>query len=188
MIITAGQYKGFRLKSPKGLTTRPTTSRVKQAVFNICRSKVSDSFFLDIYAGSGQMGIEALSQGAKFAVFVERDRDAISCIKKNIESLSIENKTKIIPKDIFQLKNISFKFDLVFIDPPYRFYEEKNFLQKNLAHLEPFLNDEALIFMEAPYSKNLDLEKIEVKNFGLQSLRKYGSGYLIIFEYLPTKD
>lgn len=180
MIITSGKYRGFKLKTPKGLSTRPTSSKIKQAVFNICRNYLPGSYFLDLFAGSGAMGLEALSEGAAFAFFIENNKIALSCIKENIKSLKLEEKAKV-QTDISSLKKSSFKFDLVYIDPPYKFYEDKAFIQNILNSLENFLQNDAVIFLEAPFSKDMSID--EIKHFKHESIRKYGTSCLLIFHF-----
>ncbi len=178
MIISSGEFRGFKLKTPKGLSTRPTSSKIREAAFNICRYKLSGSFFLDLYAGSGALGLEAISQGAIFTLFIESNKMAISSIRQNIAALKVEDKTKIL-RDVSDLKKTKLKFDIVYIDPPYKFYDEKNFFLKTLTILLPNLQEDALIFFEAPFLKN---REIEVGSFRLESIRKYGDSSLVIFQ------
>lgn len=189
--IVGGKYKGLRLETPSGITTRPTAEIVREAVFNICQHKIKDACFLDLYAGSGAMGIEAISRGAKEAFFVEKDRYALAALKKNIEKAAIQEKTTLLPYDIFvSLKKLRpHSFDLVYIDPPYGEKHAEllaeNALDKILAILdvEELLHKEAWIFIEfSTYSKknftNLPLQKIK-----WQSTRVFGRSNLHLFKY-----
>jgi len=183
MIITSGKFRGFKLKTPKGLSTRPTSSMIKQAVFNICRNTLPGSYFLDLFAGSGAIGLEALSEGAEFALFIENNKLALSCILANISSLDLKSKTRVL-RDISNLQKTNLKFDLVYIDPPYKYYDEKGFVSKILISLMGNLQNDARIFLEAPSSKDMEID--DIKNFKLESVRKYGSSSLVIFSFCST--
>ena len=121
--ILGGAFKGRYLKSPKSSPTRPTQGILRQAVFNICQNEIIHARFLDLFAGSGAMGLEALSRGAPFAIFVEQDRSAARCIRENIEILQVQNRSELLAMDIFAaLSTLSKRkaaFDIIYIDPPY---------------------------------------------------------------------
>lgn len=121
--IIGGEFKGRILKSPKTDTTRPTQSMVREALFNICQNKIAGAYFLDLFAGSGAIGFEALSRGASKVYFAENNRNASQCIRENIELLHVEEKATLYPVDYrVALKNLQKKgesFDLIYIDPPY---------------------------------------------------------------------
>ncbi|MFH1395004.1 MAG: 16S rRNA (guanine(966)-N(2))-methyltransferase RsmD [Candidatus Omnitrophota bacterium] len=123
MRIIGGEYKGRKIKQPKQLTVRPTKDRVREAVFNIIAGKVPDSGVLDLFAGSGAYGLEALSRGAKQAVFVEKNKKTVSVLKENIQMLELEGHTAVLAMDV--KKGLEFiwqngqKFDVIFCDPPY---------------------------------------------------------------------
>jgi 16S rRNA (guanine966-N2)-methyltransferase len=117
MRVVAGAYKGRRLKSPRGQRTRPTADRVREALFSML-GDVSGADVLDLYAGSGALGIEALSRGAASAVFVERDRRAASALSSNLESVGVQ--AEVRRQDALRfLGAADGAFDLVFLDPPY---------------------------------------------------------------------
>jgi 16S rRNA (guanine966-N2)-methyltransferase len=121
--ILGGEWKGRTLQSPKTDATRPTQGILRQAVFNICQMQIVDARFLDLFAGSGAMGLEALSRGAKKATFVEQNRSAIRCINENIRLLQAHDRSEVLSMDIFRalehLSKRSEPFDIVYIDPPY---------------------------------------------------------------------
>ncbi|MGE5753125.1 MAG: 16S rRNA (guanine(966)-N(2))-methyltransferase RsmD [Deltaproteobacteria bacterium] len=123
MRIVAGKWRGRPLRAPKGLAVRPTTDRVREAIFDILGERVSGTSVLDLFAGSGALGLEALSRGASRAVFVEPDPAAFAVLKKNVESLGAGD-SEAWPLDYRQalrrLRARSMRFDLVFLDPPYR--------------------------------------------------------------------
>ena len=118
--IIAGQYKSQKIEYPKNGLTRPVNQKVRGAIFNVLSSIVQDSIILDLFAGSGALGIEAISRGAKQAVFVDNSIEACKTIKKNIANLKVAVPTEIIKKDVNKyLDEVNDKFDIVFIDPPY---------------------------------------------------------------------
>ncbi|MDK2822184.1 MAG: rRNA (guanine966-N2)-methyltransferase [Clostridia bacterium] len=124
MRVIAGMCRGKRLKSVKGLSTRPTADRVKEAVFNVLGSRIIEAKVLDLFGGTGNIGIEALSRGAKFVYFVEKDRKAVQIIKENVTWCNFNEKVEIYPVDCFKalkiLKEKNIKFNLVYLDPPYK--------------------------------------------------------------------
>ncbi|MEW8959680.1 MAG: 16S rRNA (guanine(966)-N(2))-methyltransferase RsmD [Moorella sp. (in: firmicutes)] len=122
--IIAGQARGQRLRTPKGSGTRPTSERVREALFNILGPRVIEALFLDLFAGSGAVGLEALSRGAKEAFFIEHDRRALSCLKANLQATGFNDRAHILAMDVrralAELRRRDLVFDLIFVDPPYR--------------------------------------------------------------------
>lgn len=120
MRVITGEKKGRKLAAPMGLATRPTSEMTKEAVFSAIQFEIEGANFCDLFAGSGQMGIEALSRGARRAYFVENSSEANSCIRENIKSLELADESEIISGDVFTfIKTTSVTFDIVFLDPPY---------------------------------------------------------------------
>src|SRR5438477_8093091 len=122
MRIIAGERKGHTIFAPKGLDTRPTSDRVRENIFNIVAPWVEGAHVLDLYAGSGAMGLEALSRGAANAVFVESDRDAVRAIERNLDKLRLTGATIVrqgASTALAQEANAGRKYDLVLADPPY---------------------------------------------------------------------
>ncbi len=136
MRIIQGTLKGRRLATPKGSQTRPTSDRIKESIFDILGSEIEGKSVLDLYAGTGNLGIEALSRGAKKIVFVEKGRQAIQLITKNLSRCGMTGWAEILPKDVLRavgiLKRRGECFDLIFIDPPY----ERGLVQKTLLKLK----------------------------------------------------
>lgn len=120
MRVTGGTGKGRKLRVPAGLRVRPTSDKVKQALFNILGEKVKDAVFLDLYAGAGGVGIEALSRGAVRVLFIDDSRDSLQAVRKNIEQTGFGGRTQVIAMraETF-LKKTEERFDVVFLDPPY---------------------------------------------------------------------
>ena len=126
MRIVAGKFRAKRIEAPKGLTTRPTSDRVRQALFNVLEHSAPQFDFagarvLDLFAGSGALGLEAMSRGARFCLFVEESADARASIRRNVEALSLTGVTKIWRRDATKLGEAGTMqpFDLIFLDPPY---------------------------------------------------------------------
>lgn len=133
--VISGTAGGHKLKTIKGDATRPTADRVKESLFNIISGVISDAVVLDLYAGTGNLGIEALSRGARKAVFVDRSRESVSVIRDNLTHTKLGDRAEIINNDVsVALKKLSrsnMKFDLIFLDPPYG----KGLVQKTLELL-----------------------------------------------------
>lgn len=172
MRIISGQYKGRRLKI-KGGRIRPTSDRVREAVFNILHYDFNDTSVLDLYAGTGALGIEALSRGARRAVFVDSGREAAKVIKENLETLCVGERARLITKKAapaLKLLNADGeKFHMVFMDPPYRTDEDGKLLSF-LAGLD-VLESGAVVIVEHDASHELSEEYGSLK---LQDRRKYG--------------
>lgn len=136
MRVITGTAKGRALKAPKGLTTRPTTDRVKEALFNILGPKIEGAKFLDLFAGSGGIGIEALSRGAQEVLFIEKDPRALEVIKANLALCGLDQRALVLAGDVH--KNLDYigrqgqQFDFVFMDPPYL----KDFEEAVLAKID----------------------------------------------------
>jgi 16S rRNA (guanine966-N2)-methyltransferase len=186
LVIISGLFRGRKIKTVPSLSTRPSSSKCRAAVFNICQLKIENSCFLDLYAGSGAMGIEALSRGASFSIFLENNKKAVRCIEENIALLNVENKTQIICLDVLLgLKKIKRRADIVYIDPPYEYYEREDFIENMLKELLSLslLNDNCLIFFETPSSFEFSLDQCKMGQIALSSVRRYGSSSLIELTY-----
>jgi len=129
MRVIAGSARRLLLKTVEGMETRPTTDRIKETLFNIIQNDLYGCVFLDLFAGSGAIGIEALSRGAKKAVFIDNGSRQISCIRDNLRTTKLEEKAEIMASDVFSgLSLLSAKgrsFDFIFMDPPYDHMLEK---------------------------------------------------------------
>lgn len=133
MRIIAGSARGRTLLAPKGMDTRPTLDRVRESLFSILQPRLPEAVVLDLFAGSGALGLEALSRGAKQAVFVDRARAAQEAISRNIHAAGMEEKAELLCCDwrmaITRLKNEALQFTLLFIDPPYRMPHAEDMLR-----------------------------------------------------------
>jgi 16S rRNA (guanine(966)-N(2))-methyltransferase RsmD len=150
MRIISGTSKGRKLVTPRSQSLRPTSDRVKESIFNILRVEMEGKVVLDLFAGTGNLGIEALSRGAKKAIFVEKGRQAIRLIQRNLTQLGLEERSEILPKDanraIGILKQRGESFDLILMDPPY----EKGLIQKTLMKLSlhPIYHKDSILVIE----------------------------------------
>lgn len=161
MRIIAGSARSVPLITAKGEETRPTTDKVKETLFNMLQGYVEGSKVLDLFAGSGQIGLEALSRGAKEAVFVERSEEAVKCIKVNVNKTKFDKESFVLKMDVLSairaLDTEKKQFDLIFLDPPYGKEMEKIVLEA--LSQSALLAEEALIIVEA--DKNIDFSYVE---------------------------
>lgn len=129
MRVITGIARGRRINAPEGLDVRPTTDKVKEAVFSAIQFEIQGTYVLDLFAGSGQMGIEALSRGASRAVFVDNSTRAVRCINDNIRSVGFERQSEVISRDSYDyIKLTRNTFDIIILDPPYRHNHINNIL------------------------------------------------------------
>lgn len=168
MRVIAGKARRLNLKTVPGLDTRPTTDRIKETLFNILQPELPDCRFLDLFSGSGAIGIEALSRGAASAVFVEKNPKACACIRENLSFTKLADGGKLLSMDVLQaLRSLEGKgvFDCIFMDPPYRQELEKQVLEY-LAD-STILDENTLIIVEADLYTSFDY----VESIGYQQLR-----------------
>ncbi len=172
MRIIGGEYKGVPLKSLDGDNTRPTSDKVKESVFNRLGQYFDGETVLDLFAGTGSLGLEAISRGCKQAVFVDNNYKAIKIIKENIEKVKAQYCTDVIKADAFKAIN-NFganeqKFDIIFLDPPYHNTDYLKLLQ--LICEANIINDESLIVVEYHHEYNLQwpnkLVELSYKKYG----------------------
>ena len=180
MRVISGTARGKKLNTLSGLNTRPTLDRVKEALFNIIQFEVKDAVVLDLFAGTGALGIEALSRGAKEAVFCDKVPDAIKVIKQNIINTNNLDKSTIINKEYQEvLENLSKqnkKFDIVFLDPPYKTNLAIESLQKII--MSDLLTEDGTIIIETD-DINKEREILKIEKVEIFDKRKYGSVWLI---------
>lgn len=149
MRVIAGTARRLLLKTPEGLDTRPTTDRIKETLFNMLMPYLSGAVFVDLFSGSGGIGIEALSRGARKAYFVENNQKAIACITDNIEHTHFQDKSVVLKQDVFSALRGSIKdtADIIFLDPPYQQEYDKKVLE--ILRDAPYVNEDTLIVVEA---------------------------------------
>jgi 16S rRNA (guanine966-N2)-methyltransferase len=175
MRIIAGTHRGHTIYAPRGRDTRPTSDRVRENVFNILGA-VDGAVVLDLYAGSGAMGLEALSRGAARAVFVERDRDAVRAIERNLDKLRLS--ATVLRQDALTAlaaeAGSGRKYDLVLVDPPYDMYSD---IEPQLArYLPALLADDGVVVVEtdARVEPSLPLEQRTSRKYGAARITVYG--------------
>jgi 16S rRNA (guanine966-N2)-methyltransferase len=179
MRIIAGSRKGARIYAPPGRDTRPTGDRVREAAFNLIGpGRVEGATVLDLFAGSGAMGLEALSRGAAEAVFVEADRDACRAINRNLDKLGLRGATVLCQDVVRALRTDAAagrRYDLVLVDPPYQRFSS---LQNDLIrYLPEVLDSDGLLVVETAARDEPDLP------LARRTSRRYGAARLTLFEH-----
>lgn len=180
MRVITGSARGVRLLTPEGEQTRPTTDRVKEALFNIIQFDIEGRSVLDLFAGTGQLGIEALSRGAKTATFVDNRTEAAKLIKENIRKTKFQDQSTVFVGDYATfLQTSRQRFDLIFLDPPYA----ESFLENALKRISTIdiVKDGGIIICERPVEKELSQELS-----GFERSKDYRYGKTIITLYRKT--
>lgn len=180
MRVISGKSRGKKLISLEGLNTRPTLDRVKEALFNIIQFDIENTRILDLFAGSGALGIEALSRGACEAIFCDNSKDAIQVIKTNIENTKNVDKSIVINKDyslaLNSLSKQNKKFNIIFLDPPYKTDFGIKAI-KTILDLELLAKDGIIILETDDEQKEQDI--IPIQRINVFDKRKYGKVMLI---------
>ncbi|MCI8352477.1 MAG: 16S rRNA (guanine(966)-N(2))-methyltransferase RsmD [Clostridia bacterium] len=178
MRVISGTARGTNLETLEGNNTRPTLDRVKEALFNIIQCDIVDAKVLDLFAGSGALGIEALSRGAKTCIMCDKSYEAIQIINKNIKKTHLEGKAKVIKNDYKKALELlqGQKFDVIFIDPPYALDIAVNSIKAIIEF--NLLADDGIIILETDNEKR-ELENLNKVNVNVYDLRKYGRVNLI---------
>lgn len=194
MRIIAGLYRNHLLHTPKGLQTRPTASRLREALFNICQHYIEEASFLDVFAGSGAIGFEALSRGARSVTFIDNSREAIRCIQKNAEQLKVTSQCQVLYGDAFQLlKSLQQQrrlFDIIYADPPYQtqdptsiIYSER--LIREVDHLA-LLSPKGTLFVEEAVEAQPLLK--DLRSLHLKNSRRMGTSILQQYELCQKEN
>ena len=183
MRVITGSARGRALETLKGDDiVRPTTDKVKEAVFSSIQFELEGRVFIDVFAGSGQMGIEALSRGASHCVFVDNSREAITVIKKNLNSTDLFRKATVAQMDAVRyVERATSKFDFIFADPPYR----KDIAGALLPHLDKMLEDGGCIAIE---TEREALLPDEVLSLTLKKRYNYGSTTIWMYNKHESED
>ena len=180
MRVIAGSRRSIRLTTVKGDKVRPTTDRIKETLFNILQPDIPGASFLDLFSGSGAIGIEALSRGAKDAVLVEQDKDALACIRANLKATRFETEAQVKAGDVLSvLRTLQHEpFDLIFMDPPYDMgWEEKVLTVLSEAS---YVDEYTKIIVEG--SVDTELSYVEALGFFVYREKSYGSNKHIFLE------
>ena len=177
MRVITGKARGIALKTPEGMATRPTSDRVKEALFSIVQFDIPGSRVLDLFGGTGQLGIEALSRGATSAVFVDASETACKLIRENLKRTKLEAQAKVVRSDYMDyLKRCSEKFDIILLDPPYA----EVFLENSLKCITEIdiLQSNGIIITERPLGKEIPYE---LENFTRSNDYKYGNTLITLY-------
>jgi 16S rRNA (guanine966-N2)-methyltransferase len=173
MRVIAGSARSLPLKTVEGMDTRPTTDRIKETLFNMLQNDVPGARFLDLFSGSGAIGIEALSRGADFAVFVEKNRQALNCIEENLKFTKLDQKARVMGNEcLHALRSLEMKkepFQIIFMDPPYDQDLERSVLEY-LSH-SVLADEDTLMIVEA--SLDTDFSYLEGMGLALVKQKKY---------------
>jgi len=178
--IISGLARGTKINTIDNLSTRPTLDRVKEPLFSIIQNHINEANVLDLFAGSGALGLESISRGANKCIFCDKSYEAIKILKQNVEKTGFMDKSIIINKDykkcLEQIKEE--KFDIIFLDPPYRLNIAVDAL-KRILHLK-LLSKDAIIILETD-EENRDLKELEEINMQIEvkDVRKYGRVKLV---------
>ena len=172
MRIIAGSKRRLRLKSIEGMQTRPTTDRIKETLFNILQNEIPGCYFLDLFAGSGQIGLEAASRGARYVVFAEHAKKAADCIRSNIQSTKSEKECLLLQMDaVSALRSLEgrYQFNVVFLDPPYKSQLEKPVFE--YLKTSSLLAENALIIVET--ARDTDFSYLGEAGFAVVREKNY---------------
>ncbi|MBQ2903256.1 MAG: 16S rRNA (guanine(966)-N(2))-methyltransferase RsmD [Clostridia bacterium] len=165
MRVITGSARGMTLRTLEGDNTRPTSDKVKEAVFSAIQFEIEGRRILDLFAGSGQLGIEALSRGAKNAVFVDADKNAVKIIKENLAKTKLDSLATVAQTDSIAFLTMTNQiFDIAFLDPPY----ETGLLQKALSKIDASIAEGGVVICEHPFR-----EELEDEIGGLKKYREY---------------
>lgn len=173
MRVIAGTARRIQLKTPAGMETRPTTDRIKETLFNMLQPYLCDCRFLDLFSGSGGIGIEALSRGAEHAVFMDMGDEPIRCIKENLRNTKLESQAEVVKTDVIsglrQLNQKGEQFDIVFMDPPYKCQWEQKILEEikslDITHEDTMIIFEAALDTDISYLSDLGYTIHKVKKY-----------------------
>lgn len=160
MRVIAGSARSVPLMTPAGLNTRPTTDKIKETLFNMIHFDLPGSVFVDLYSGSGAIGIEALSRGASHAYFVDNNKKAIECIKANVLKCKFADDATIISRDVSDaLYQINDKADIIFMDPPYELGDECSIMKQLIG--SKLVDEDTTIIIESSIDRDLsDIEEL----------------------------
>ena len=174
MRILAGNYKSRKINTINSSNTRPMMSKVRESIFNSLQFKIPDSDILDLYAGSGSLGIEALSRGARFTTFVEKSKDCINILEKNLKGLDNNYKITNLSVDTFLATSIN-KYEIVFYDPPFNF--ETKIIDNEISLIGNSISDSGyLIIHRHSSSESIQLPKF----YKISKEKNYGQSNILI--------
>lgn len=178
MRVIAGSCRSLPLVTPQGEDTRPTTDRIKETLFNMIQGEIPGCVFYDFYAGSGGIGIEALSRGAKHAYFVENSKPALECIRKNLTFTKLADDATVVSRDVLSaIPFLTEKADIIFMDPPYQLGNEASVC--HMLQQSGCLKEDTLIIIEA--EKDRDFSDITDLGFTIIKEKIYKTNKHVFF-------
>jgi len=191
--IIAGEFRGRQLLAPQGTATRPITDRAKQSLFDILTPALDGAMVYDLFSGTGSLGLEALSRGAKFASFFESDRSAIARLSQNLAALQASDRARIVQGDLFRWFDLSIRrpdstqasgADIVFLDPPYRFLRDRldEILQLALNLTHSHLKPESIVVF-----RHDGADKLPLPNLDPFDVREYGDMTIELLRPTPRE-
>jgi 16S rRNA (guanine(966)-N(2))-methyltransferase RsmD len=182
MRVIAGKARRLQLRTPEGFDTRPTTDRTKETLFNILNPYLADADFLDLFSGSGAIGIEALSRGAKYAAFVDDSKAALECIRANLKATKLEEQAEVYAVHVLEaIRALEIKgkvFDVVFMDPPYNQQLEQDVLM--VLQNSNIIYCDTIIIVEASLKTNFDY--LEHTKFRIFKKKEYKTNQHVFIE------
>lgn len=181
MRVVSGEFRGLNLKAVPGDSTRPTSAKVKESIFSIINPYLTDGFCLDLFAGTGSLGIEAVSRGYRKGYLVDKNFKAIKTIKENLEKTHAESRFVIHSGNatdaLKKFASEDVKFDLVFLDPPYRMHITDEIVEHMIS--DNLLNNQCIIVIETDY----ELEKTDNDKLQVLQEKTYGETQILIYRY-----
>jgi 16S rRNA (guanine(966)-N(2))-methyltransferase RsmD len=190
MRVVTGEAKGRKLKTPKTSGTRPIMDRVKTALFDILSNEVEDARFLDLFAGTGSVGIEALSRGAAHATFIEMNHKILQLVRENLQITGLTDRAEVLHSDAFkflqtyQVPTKNHHYDIIYIAPPQ--YEELAARALALVDSSTLYASGALVIVQIHPKERPGVAAVECKHFELTDERRYGSTLLMFYRHRPT--
>ena len=192
--ITGGQFRGRSIPSPRSTSTRPTPAILREAIFNILQERVVGAGVLELFAGVGTLGFEALSRGAAFATFVEREKSVADLIRETAQRLGCEDRAEVLAIDVFRdfdiLEERPYRYSLVFLDPPYALSRDirpgtRMHELIELLATSPVVEDGALGFLQHPRKADI---RLELETIEFRETRPYGSTAVTLFAVNRTRQ
>ncbi|HEY5500616.1 MAG TPA: 16S rRNA (guanine(966)-N(2))-methyltransferase RsmD [Candidatus Humimicrobiaceae bacterium] len=177
--IISGDFKGRKLKGPVGLNIRPTLDRVKESIFNVLGSNIKGTKVLDLFAGSGSLGLEALSRGAQFVYFIDNSNDSVELVKSNLDLIpQTKNRRTIVKSDAADFLNgfSDFIWDYIFLDPPFKIEDKKMTEIFNILFYSRIIDENSVIIYEFFFKRNIEAE---VGNFNIFKTSVFGEKKVI---------
>ncbi|MBV9256985.1 MAG: 16S rRNA (guanine(966)-N(2))-methyltransferase RsmD [Ktedonobacteraceae bacterium] len=195
MRVVAGEAKGRKLKAPETMGTRPIIDRVKTALFDILSTEVEDARFLDLFGGTGSVGIEALSRGAAHATFVEMNYKVLKLLRENLQTTGLADRAETLHADAFkflQQKNVlaqpaqKSEYDIIYVAPPQ--YQEMAARTLALLDSSPLIADNGLVIVQIHPKERAGVAAIQCKRLALSDERRYGSTLLMFYRVKEEKS